>query len=131
MADEIRDFRTLLPGDRSSRLWIVMGLGLMATGFVVAQMGQTMQWWWEIGPSLLLTDGRWAQRSSALLFVGWSLVVSGVWVTVVTILQHAFEVLGLRKPTKTADRRSRLEIGVGLLLAGLGMAIGASLLMRR
>jgi putative membrane protein len=116
------DPRIYFAAERTFLAWIRTGLGLMGVGFAVSRFG------------LFLREMRASEVHAAVHATGLSeysgvaLVALGVIVNVTATVQHIRTVCELRSGSWIAGRPSWNAIVLALLLAALGVGMGAYLL---
>jgi inner membrane protein YidH len=116
------DPRIYFAAERTFLAWIRTGLGLMGVGFAVSRFG------------LFLREMRASEVHAAVHATGVSeysgvaLVALGVIVNVTATIQHIRTVCELRSGNWIAGRPSWNAIVLALLLAGVGIGMGAYLL---
>jgi len=114
-----------LAAERTFLAWIRTGLALMAFGFVVARFGLFLQAL-QLGPANLQV------RPYGLSFwFGTALIVLGVVVNIVCALNHIHLVQELNRGGPAVQRPSSLAVGVAVILAVLGLAMGIYLVSIR
>ena len=119
------DPRIYFAAERTFLAWIRTGLGLMGVGFAVSRFG------------LFLREMRASELHAAIHATGVSeysgvaLVAVGVVVNVTAVVQHVRTVRELREGKWIAGRVSVNAVVLSLLLAAVGMAMGAYLLYLR
>ena len=119
------DPRIYFAAERTFLAWIRTGLGLMGVGFAVSRFG------------LFLREMRASEIHAAVHATGVSeysgvaLVAVGVVVNVTAVVQHVRTVRELREGSWVAGRVSTNAVVLALLLAAVGMAMGAYLLYLR
>ncbi len=119
----MQDPRTYFAAERTFLAWIRTGLGLMGIGFAVARFSLFLREFRQSSAAAGVHAG--VGGTGASLYAGVALVGLGVLVNVAAVWHHVATVKELRTGTWVAGRVSRLGIGLGVLLAlvGLGMAI--------
>jgi putative membrane protein len=119
------DPRIYFAAERTFLAWIRTGLGLMGVGFAVSRFG------------LFLREMRASEIHAAVHATGVSeysgvaLVAIGVVVNITAVLQHVRTVRELREGSWVAGRVSTNAVVLALLLAAVGIAMGAYLLYLR
>ncbi|HEX4320354.1 MAG TPA: DUF202 domain-containing protein [Acidobacteriaceae bacterium] len=123
--DASQDPRIYFAEERTFLAWIRTGLGLMGVGFAVSRFG------------LFLREMR-ASESHVVVhatgvseYSGVAIVAVGVLVNVSAVLQHVRTVRELREGTWVAGRVSTNAVALALLLAVVGLGMGAYLLYLR
>jgi putative membrane protein len=120
-----RDPRVYFAAERTFLAWIRTGLGLMGVGFAVARFGLFLREM-ESGP------GKLAIHSTGISAVsGVALVVLGVVVNVSATWRHVQTTRELSSGTWVPGRVSRDAVVLALLLAAVGAAMAAYLLVVR
>jgi putative membrane protein len=125
MPNEQEDPRTYFAAERTFLAWIRTGLGLMAIGFAVARFGLFLR---ELGASQSRTP---ANGTGISLYSGVGLVVLGVAVNVGAVIHHIRTVRELRSGTWIAGRIATNAVALAILLAIVGLGMGAYLLLLR
>jgi len=120
-----RDPRVYFAAERTFLAWIRTGLGLMGVGFAVARFGLFLREM-ESGPGRLLIHSTGISAVS-----GVALVVLGVVVNVSATWRHVQITRELSSGTWVPGRVSRDAVVLALLLAGVGAAMAAYLLVVR
>jgi putative membrane protein len=120
-----RDPRVYFAAERTFLAWIRTGLGLMGVGFAVARFGLFLREM-ESGPGRLLIHSTGISAVS-----GVALVVLGVIVNVSATWRHVQTTRELSSGTWVPGRVSRDAVVLALLLAGVGAAMAAYLLVVR
>jgi putative membrane protein len=116
------DPRIYFAAERTFLAWIRTGLGLMGVGFAVSRFG------------LFLREMRAGEVHAVVHATGVSeysgvaLVAVGVAVNVTAVVQHIRTVRELREGKWIAGRVSTSAVVLSLLLAAVGIAMGAYLL---
>ena len=119
------DPRIYFAAERTFLAWIRTGLGLMGVGFAVSRFG------------LFLREMRASEVHAAIHatgvseFSGVALVAVGVVVNVTAVVQHIRTVRELREGNWIPGRVSTNAVVLALLLAAVGLAMGAYLLYLR
>jgi len=122
MAGAEEDPRVYFAAERTFLAWIRTGLGLMGVGFAVARFG------------LFLREMRSVETHAPVHSTGLSvasgvaLVALGVIVNVTAVVQHVRNVHELRNGTWVAGRVSTSAVVLALILAVVGVGMGAWLL---
>jgi putative membrane protein len=135
MADEgkaagsLDDPRVYFAAERTFLAWIRTGLGLMGVGFAVSRFGLFLRQW-QAG-EMRASDTHAAVQATGISEVsGVALVALGVVVNVTAVMHHLRTVRELRSGTWVAGV-ARNAVVLALLLAVVGMAMGAYLLYLR
>jgi putative membrane protein len=119
------DPRIYFAAERTFLAWIRTGLGLMGVGFAVSRFG------------LFLREMRASEAHAAIHSTGVSeysgvaLVAVGVVVNVTAVFQHIRTVRELHEGSWVPGRVSTNAVVLALLLAAVGIAMGAYLLYLR
>lgn len=119
------DPRIYFAAERTFLAWIRTGLGLMGVGFAVSRFG------------LFLREMRASEMHATIHatgvseFSGVALVAIGVVVNVTAVMQHIRTVRELREGSWVPGRISTSAVALALLLAAVGIAMGAYLLYLR
>ena len=120
-----KDPRIYFAAERTFLAWIRTGLGLMGVGFAVARFGLFLR---EMGSG----PGKLPIHSTGLSAVsGVALVVLGVIVNVSATWRHVQITRELSSGTWVPGRVSRDAVILALLLAAVGAAMAAYLLVVR
>jgi putative membrane protein len=120
-----RDPRVYFAAERTFLAWIRTGLGLMGVGFAVARFGLFLR---EMGSG----PGKLPIHSTGISAVsGVALVVLGVVVNVCATWRHVQITRELSSGTWIPGRVSRDAVVLALLLAAVGAAMAAYLLVVR
>ncbi len=125
MTSQDRDPRIYFAAERTFLAWIRTGLALMGFGFVVARFGLFLR---ELGAASANAE---VKSSGFSLGTGTALVLVGVIVNVIAALQHVRTVRNLNAGSDVTGRPSATGIGVAVLLAVVGLAMSAYLLIFR
>jgi putative membrane protein len=120
-----RDPRIYFAAERTFLAWIRTGLALMGFGFVVARFGLFLK---ELGAASSSVP---VKSSGFSLATGTALVLVGVIVNAVAALQHVKTVHDLNAGRDVTGRPSVAGISVAVLLAAVGLAMSAYLLIFR
>jgi putative membrane protein len=120
-----RDPRIYFAAERTFLAWIRTGLALMGFGFVVARFGLFLK---ELGAASADVP---VKSSGFSLGTGTALVLVGVIVNAVAALQHVKTVRDLNAGRDVAGRVSAIGVGLAMLLAVVGLAMSAYLLIFR
>ena len=118
-----RDPRVYFAGERTFIAWIRTGLAMMGFGFVVARFGLFLA-------ELAATRGEELQRGNGSLWAGTALVLLGVLVNVYAAVEH----VRFRRRFDEGNpipSSSRFGILLAALLAAIGLAMSAYLIVRR
>jgi len=116
------DPRIYFAAERTFLAWIRTGLGLMGVGFAVSRFGLFLR---EMGAS----EGHAAVHATGVSeYSGVALVAVGVIVNVVATIQHIRTIRELRVGSWIAGRVSTSAVVLALLLAAVGVGMGAYLL---
>jgi putative membrane protein len=119
------DPRVLLAAERTYLAWLRTGLALMGFGFVVARFG------------LFLREVQTIQKlpvqphSGASLWLGTGLVGMGVVAEIAATVRHLKLVQQLKSGAPFDGRASRTAVITAILLAAIGLALAAYLLLVR
>jgi putative membrane protein len=122
---QTNDPRIYFAEERTFLAWIRTGLGLMGVGFAVSRFG------------LFLREMRASETHATVHATGVSeysgvaIVALGVIVNVAAVLQHVRTVRELRQGTWVAGRVSTNAVVLALLLAAVGLGMGAYLIYLR
>jgi putative membrane protein len=120
-----QDPRVYFAAERTFLAWIRTGLGLMGVGFAVARFG------------LFLRQMQTSQahapihQSEISVLSGTAIVALGVIVLIASVLQHLALIRELSNGTWIPGRSSRNAIVLATLLALVGVAMAAYLLIIR
>ena len=118
-----RDPRVYFAAERTFLAWIRTGLGLMGVGFAVARFGLFLR-------QMRATEMHAAtQKAGISVWSGVALVTLGVIVIVAAVLDHFRLIRELRSGTWMPGRVSRNAVTLGLILAGIGIAMAVYLLV--
>ena len=116
------DPRIYFAAERTSLAWIRTGLGLMGVGFAVSRFGLFLR-------EMRATDSHAVIHSTGVSeYSGVALVAVGVVVNVTAVFQHVRTVRELHEGVWIPGRVSTNAIGLALLLAAVGVGMGAYLL---
>jgi putative membrane protein len=120
---EPEDPRVRLAGERTLLAWVRTGLALMGFGFVVARFGLFLR-------ELAATGGGTAPASTGLsLWIGTALVVLGVAVNLLAAAEHRRLLRDLDRRRPYQPPRWSLGLIVSVVLAAVGLAMAAYLLL--
>ena len=123
--DPSQDPRIYFAAERTFLAWIRTGLGLMGVGFAVARFGLFLR-------EMRATEVHAPVHATGLsVYSGVALVALGVVVNVTAVLQHVRTVADLRNGTWLPGRVSTSAVVLALLLAVVGVGMGAWLLVLR
>jgi len=120
-----QDPRVYFAAERTFLAWIRTGLGLMGVGFAVARFGLFLR---EMGAAQVHAPVR---ATGLSLWSGVALVGLGVVILVASVMQHLTLIRELNTGTWQAGRVSRNAIVLASLLAVVGVAMTAYLLVLR
>jgi putative membrane protein len=116
------DPRIYFAAERTFLAWIRTGLGLMGVGFAVSRFGLFLR-------EMRASEGHATVHATGVSeYSGVALVAVGVIVNVTAALQHIRTIRELRDGTWMAGRVSINAIVLALLLAAVGVGMGAYLL---
>lgn len=118
------DPRVWLAAERTLLAWVRTALALMGFGFVVARFGVFLH---ELAQAQPGPAGR---LSGASLWLGTALVVLGILVNIAAAFQHVRRMRTLLRGEPLPNSIWSLGVLVTLLLAVIGMAMTAFLLIR-
>jgi len=119
------DPRIYFAAERTFLAWIRTGLGLMGVGFAVSRFGLFLR-------EMRATDTHAVIHATGVSeYSGVALVAVGVVVNVTAVFQHVQTVRELREGAWIAGRVSKNAIALALLLAAVGVGMGAYLLYLR
>jgi putative membrane protein len=119
------DPRIYFAAERTFLAWIRTGLGLMGVGFAVSRFGLFLR-------EMRATEVHAAIHATGVSeYSGVALVAVGVVVNVTAVLQHVRTVRELREGNWIPGRVSTNAVVLALLLAAVGIAMGAYLLYLR
>lgn len=125
MAEPEKDPRVYFALERTLLAWIRTGLALMGFGFVVARFGIFLR-------ELRYTAGVVVPRSSG--FSGWAgtaLVLMGVAVQIVSLVRYVQTVRQLNAGSEVAGKPSKTGLALSAMLALIGVAVAAYLIVIR
>jgi putative membrane protein len=118
-----QDPRVYFAAERTFLAWLRTGLGLMGIGFAVSRFGLFLR-------ELAVKDSRLSWHTTGLsLWSGVALVGLGVIVNISSVFRHFQLVRELKSGTWTPGRFSTDAIVLGLLLAGIGVAMAIYLIL--
>ncbi len=120
-----RDPRIYFAAERTFLAWIRTGLALMGFGFVVARFGLFLR---ELGAASTTIP---VKSSGFSLGTGTALVLVGVIVNALAARQHIKTVRDLNAGRDVTGRVSATGVGLAVLLAAVGLAMSAYLLIFR
>ena len=112
-----------MAAERTFLAWIRTGLALMGFGFVVARFGLFLK---EVS---LATPNSPFKSTGFSLEVGTMIVLVGVAVNVVATLQHVKMIRDLNAGVDVTGKTSTTGIVLALLMAGVGLAMAAYLIV--
>ena len=116
------DPRVYFALERTFLAWIRTGLGLMGVGFAVSRFGLFLR-------EMRATETHAVVHGTGVSeFSGVALVAVGVIVNLAAVLQHLRTVRELREGVWVAGRVSTNAVLLSLLLAAVGVGMGAYLL---
>jgi putative membrane protein len=116
------DPRIYFAAERTFLAWIRTGLGLMGVGFAVSRFGLFLR-------EMRASEAHVAVHATGVSeYSGVALVAVGVVVNVTAVIQHVRMIRELRDGTWVAGRLSVNAIVLALLLAAVGVGMGAYLL---
>jgi len=119
------DPRIYFAAERTFLAWIRTGLGLMGVGFAVSRFGLFLR-------EMRATEVHAVVHSTGVSeYSGVALVAVGVVVNVTAVAQHIRTVRELREGSWIPGRVSTNAVVLALLLAAVGIAMGAYLLYLR
>jgi putative membrane protein len=124
-AADQNDPRVHFAAERTFLAWIRTGLGLMGFGFVVARFGLFLKELGESRPDLLI------KSSGFSIWVGTALIIAGVIVTVTSTVSHIRLIDELNRGAYEVGRVSLVAVAMAVLLALVGMAMAAYLIVVR
>ena len=119
------DPRIYFAAERTFLAWIRTGLGLMGVGFAVSRFGLFLREM-RATETHLVVQGTGVSQIS-----GVALVALGVVVLVMSVTQHIRLVHELRDGSWVAGRVSTNAVALALLLAAVGVGMGAYLVYLR
>lgn len=119
------DPRIYFAQERTFLAWIRTGLGLMGVGFAVSRFGLFLR---EMRASETHVT---VHATGVSEYSGVAIVTLGVIVNVAAVVQHVRTVRELREGTWVAGRISTNAVVLALLLAVVGLGMGAYLLYLR
>ena len=117
------DPRVFLAVERTFLAWIRTGLAMMGFGFVVARFGVFLR---EIAATHPIDP---ADSPRLSLWFGTALVVLGTIVNLIAAQQHVRTIRRLNRGTAHFGRPSAIGVTVALVLAALGLAMIAYLVL--
>lgn len=120
-----QDPRVYFAAERTFLAWIRTGLGLIGVGFAVSRFGLFLRQF-STSQSHLPTH-----TTGLSVWSGVALVGLGVIVILSSVLRHFQLVHELNSGTWIPGRVSKDAVALGLLLAGIGIAMGVYLILIR
>jgi uncharacterized protein (DUF302 family)/uncharacterized membrane protein YidH (DUF202 family) len=111
--------------ERTFLAWIRTGLALMALGFVLARFGLFLREFTLLRPNLP------NQSSSYSLWFGTILILTGVAVSVLSLIRYLRLLAMLRSGAKSFGNPSTLAVAIAIFLATLGLAMSYYLIATR
>jgi putative membrane protein len=125
MAQPEKDPRVYFALERTLLAWIRTGLALMGFGFVVARFGIFLR-------ELRYTAGGVVTQSSGFsAWAGTALVLMGVAVQILSTIRYLQMVQELNAGSDVAGKPSKMGIAVAVILALIGIAVAAYLIVNR
>jgi putative membrane protein len=120
-----KDPRVYFALERTLLAWIRTGLALMGFGFVVARFGIFLR-------ELRFTAGAVVTQSTAFsAWAGTALVLMGVAVQIISILRYVQMVRQLNAGADVAGTPSKTGLALAAMLALIGLAVAAYLIVVR
>jgi putative membrane protein len=120
-----RDPRVYFALERTLLAWIRTGLALMGFGFVVARFGIFLR-------ELRYTTGAVLTQSSGFsAWAGTVLVLMGVAVQIISIIRYIQTIRQLNAGSDVAGSPSKTGIALSVILALIGVAVAAYLIVNR
>jgi putative membrane protein len=120
------DPRVYLAAERTLLAWLRTGLGLMGVGFAVARFGLFLRQMQAVAQTPAPTQTRGLSEWS-----GVALVTLGVIVNVVAVVRHIQLVRQLSAGTWVPGKVSAEAVALALVLAAMGVAMAAYLVLLR
>ena len=120
-----KDPRVYFAAERTLLAWIRTGLALMGFGFVVARFGLILQ---ELG---LAAPDAPVKPTGFSLWAGTILVLVGVLVSGLSAFQHIGTIRDLNAGRAVTGRPSTTGVALAALLAVVGLAMAAYLMIVR
>jgi putative membrane protein len=117
--------RDFLAVERTFLAWIRTGLALMALGFVLARFGLFLREFTLLRPNL------GTQPFSYSLWFGTILILTGVTVSVLSLVRYLRRLAMLRSGAKSFGNPSTLAVVMAVFLAVLGLAMSYYLITTR
>jgi len=118
-----QDPRVYLAAERTFLAWLRTGLGLIGIGFAVSRFGLFLH---ELSASKPVAT---VHTTSLSVWAGVALVGLGVVVNISAVVRHFQLVRQLSAGTWIAGRVSLHAVVLGVLLAGVGVAMAAYLIL--